>query len=120
MCSSTCAIPVLPLTSSMLPTLYQSMATTTGARRSGLTMTRRPLSSLRSAVEVGVVAAAAAHGAAEAASASSRHERNKRQRTDFTGSDFGRGGIRARIVSNSGGSSAILLGDALVNLSFRP
>ena len=32
MCSSTCATPVVPLNSSMLPALYHTIATTVGAR----------------------------------------------------------------------------------------
>src|SRR5688572_8874556 len=45
MCSSTCATPVTPLTSSTLPTLYQTMQTTTGARVSRLTIMRMPFGS---------------------------------------------------------------------------
>jgi hypothetical protein len=45
MCSSTCATPVVPFVSSMLPARYQTMCATVGARRSSLTMTRRPFAS---------------------------------------------------------------------------
>ena len=46
MCSSTWATPLAPSTSSIEPTRTHSMCTAVGARRSGLTMTVRPLSSL--------------------------------------------------------------------------
>src|SRR6266545_1039728 len=49
MCSSTCASPVLPGTSSMLPILYQTMLTTTGARVSVFTRMRIPFASACSA-----------------------------------------------------------------------
>src|SRR5882672_2503793 len=64
MCSRTCATPVAPFTSSMLPTRYQAMTTATGARRSVLTMMRRPLASLCSAVS-----SAARHGTVASISA---------------------------------------------------
>jgi hypothetical protein len=48
MCSSTCATPVTPFVSSMLPTRYQRRCATVGARLSSLTMTRKPFASVRS------------------------------------------------------------------------
>src|SRR5688500_9490292 len=58
MCSSTCATPVVPLASSMLPTLYHTIRTATGARRSVLTKIVQPLGNVLSAS--GVPAAARA------------------------------------------------------------
>ena len=46
MCSNTWATPLLPSTSSIEPTRTHSMCTAVGARRSGLTITVRPLASL--------------------------------------------------------------------------
>src|SRR5512146_76626 len=56
-CSNRCANPVLPTTSCLEPTLYQTLTATTGARWSSATMRRRPLarrSSLNSTTGTGM------------------------------------------------------------------
>src|SRR5258706_5773878 len=50
MCSSMCATPVVPLTSSMLPARYHTIDTATGERWSSLTITVIPLASARCAI----------------------------------------------------------------------
>ena len=61
MCSNTWLKPVLPASSSTLPTLYQSCVTTTGARASSRTMTFKPLSSVLLTVSAKTGALIAAH-----------------------------------------------------------
>ncbi len=99
MCSSTCATPVTPLTSSMLPTRYHTITTATGARRSALTMTRRPLASLCSAVS-----SAARHGAANVSTPSTLNAQVKclMNAMNVKGLRFGKGVFQARIVSTRG------------------
>ena len=67
MCSNTCATPEVPSTSSIEPTRTHSMCATVGARRSGLTMSVRPLASVNScacAAAAGLSALAVVEGLA--------------------------------------------------------
>ncbi len=64
-----------PLTSSMLPTLYHTMHTTTGARASRLTMMRMPLGSSDSTICEVVAARLCAGAKAASATINTRNER---------------------------------------------